>query len=113
MRRNFPASVTKAARKRANGCCEGCGLPTGPHNPPEVDHKIEDWEHGEPTLENAQVLGRKCCHGRKSAAATTRRAKADRAGKFHLGTKRRKGPPMAGTKASGLRKRMNGQVERW
>lgn len=30
----------------------------------------------------------------------------------HLGIKKRKGPPLAGTKASGLRKRMDGTVER-
>jgi 5-methylcytosine-specific restriction enzyme A len=30
----------------------------------------------------------------------------------HVGIKLRKGPPMPGTKASGLRKRMNGLVER-
>ena len=112
-RRNFPAKVKRAALKRANGRCEGCGVPTGPHNPPDVDHDKEDWEGGEPVLENAVVRGRKCCHQRKSAAATTRRAKADAAGKFHLGIKRRKGPPMPGTRASGIRKRMDGRVEKW
>lgn len=87
MRRNFPAKVIKAALRRANGKCEGCGLPTGPHNPPEVDHDKEDWEQGEPILANAKVLGEKCCHRFKSAAATTRRAKADAARKVHLGQK--------------------------
>ena len=86
-RREFSAPVKKAARKRANGYCEGCGQPLGPHNPPEVDHDKEDWEGGEPTLENAKVLGRKCCHRFKTKAATTRRAKADRAAKKHQGIK--------------------------
>jgi 5-methylcytosine-specific restriction protein A len=85
-RRNFSASVKKAAHARANGRCEKCGQPTGPHNPPEVDHIREDWETGEPTLENAQVLGKKCCHAPKSAAATERRSNADRMKRKHEGT---------------------------
>lgn len=112
MRRDFPASIKKAARKRANGFCEGCGLPTGPHNPPEVDHDKEDWEGGEPVLENAVVRGRKCCHQKKTAAATTRRAKADATGRFHLATKVSRYPPLPGTKRSGIRKRMDGTVWR-
>lgn len=114
MRRDFPESVKKAARARANGFCEGkgCGQRTGPHNPPEVDHDKEDWEGGEPVLENAIVLGRKCCHDRKTAAATKRRAKADRAKKIHLGIKPRRGPPMPGTKASGWKRKVDGTVER-
>lgn len=112
MRRDFPESVKKEARKRANGFCEGkdCGLPTGPHNPPEVDHILEDWEGGEPVLENAQVLGRKCCHRFKSAAATTRRAKADAAGKFHLGIKPRSRQIMPGSKASRWKRKIDGSV---
>lgn len=115
MRRNFSQKTIKEARTRANGHCEGdgCGQPFGPHNPPEVHHIVEDWEGGEPVLENAQVLGRKCCHVAITAKATKRRAKADRQQARHLDTKVRKGPPLPGTRASGIRKRMNGEVERW
>lgn len=111
MRRNFSRSTIKEARARANGHCEGegCGQPFGPHNPPEVHHKVEDWEGGEPVLENAQVLGRKCCHLRITAKATARRAKADRQQAQYLGTKRRSGPPMPGTKASGWKQKMTGE----
>lgn len=111
MRRNFSRSIIKEARARANGFCEGegCGQPFGPHNPPEVHHITEDWEGGEPVLENAQVLGRKCCHKAITAKATKRRAKADRQGKSYDGTKRRSGPPMPGTKASGWKQKMTGE----
>lgn len=87
MRRNFPAKVKRQALARAAGKCEGCGVATGPHNPPEVDHAKEDWENGDPVLANAVVLGRKCCHKTKSAAAATRRAKADAARARHLDQK--------------------------
>ena len=40
-------------------------------------------------------------------------AKAKRIRAKHLGFKPRKGRPMPGTKASGIRRRMSGQVERW
>lgn len=115
MRLDFDAKTKKAARERANGFCEGkdCGAALGPHNPPEVDHKVECWEGGDNSLENAQVLGRKCCHKPKTAKATGRRAKADAQRARHLDTKVRKGRPLPGTRASGIRKRMDGTVERW
>jgi hypothetical protein len=87
VRRNFPAKIKRQALARAAGKCEKCHVPTGPHNPPEVDHDKEDWEGGEPVLENAVVLGRKCCHETKTAAATSRRAKADAARARHLDQK--------------------------
>jgi hypothetical protein len=111
VRHDFSAPVQRAARKRANGFCEGCGLPTGPHNPPEVDHDKEDWEGGLPTLENAKVLGRKCCHRFKTAAATTRRAKADRAGNKHLDIKPRR-QIIPGSRASPFKKKLDGTTER-
>lgn len=53
------------------------------------------------------------CHKPKTAEEIAIMRKADRMGKSLRGIKRRKGPPMAGTRASGIRKRMNGVVERW
>lgn len=112
-RENFTEFTKRAARDRAAGKCEDCGWPFGPKNPPEVDHRVECWEGGDNSLENAIALGRTCCHTKKTAAAAARRAKADRQRARYLDTKVRKGRPLPGTRASGLRKRMNGQVERW
>jgi hypothetical protein len=77
VRKNFSVKDKRAGIKRANGHCEGCGLPFSAANPPECDHDKEDWEGGDASLENMKVLGKKCCHTDKSAAATGRRAKAD------------------------------------
>ena len=112
MRRDIPERIKKLARARAAGLCENCHTATGPSNPPDVDHRKADSEGGEPTLENAWVLGRKCCHDTKTALEAKRRAKANRQRARHLDTKVRKGRPLPGTKASGIRKRMDGTVEK-
>lgn len=87
MRTDFPEKVKKAARKRAAGKCERCGIKTGPHNPAEVHHSKEDWAGGKPILENAVVLGAKCCHKKLTADGTKRRSKADAQRKSYLGEK--------------------------
>jgi hypothetical protein len=87
MRRNFPAKAKRAALARAKGKCEKCGTPTGPGNPPEIHHAVSDWMGGKPVLENAIVLGRKCCHRFITAAEAAPRAKADRARKSFLAQK--------------------------
>lgn len=87
---NFPVKVQRAALERARGKCERCGRPFDLKNKPECDHVQECWEaiaRGEKpdaTLANCVVLGRLCCHEAKSAAATTRRKKADRAKDKHV-----------------------------
>jgi hypothetical protein len=86
VRINFPQKVKKAALKRSGGRCEGiindagerCPMLFNAANPPEVDHIIEAADGGEPTLENAQVLGAKCCHRSKTTAFVQRIRKADR-----------------------------------
>lgn len=115
MRLEFDAATKKAARKRANGFCEGkgCGAALGPQNPGEVDHIEECWEGGDNSLGNAQVLGRKCgCHPKKTAEAAARRAKADRQKARHEDTKPKPSRPLPGTRASGWRHKMTGEWER-
>ena len=108
-RREFTKAVKLAAFQRSGGNCEGCTarLAVGRF---EYHHQTEDTFAGEPMLENCQVL---CvpCHSaitRKQAAVI---AKSSRVRAKHLGIKRTS-RPIPGSKASGLRKRMNGQVER-
>lgn len=52
------------------------------------------------------------CHAVKTSAEIRDLRKADRMMKAEAGIKSRRGPPMPGTKRSGLRKRMSGQVEK-
>lgn len=111
MRREFSARIKVAAYARSKGRCEACALPlqTGRFH---YDHIIPDGLGGEPTLENCMVLCT-ACHGAKTAGADVPRiAKMKRQKAKHLGAKTT-ARPMPGSRASGMRKRMSGKVERW
>lgn len=81
------------------------------------DH-IRRWaEGGRNTPDNLRPILEACDAGPNGKAARDTKiiAHGKRAGARHMGGRGRKlkGRPLAGTKASGLRKRMNGTVERW
>lgn len=116
-RREFPLSVRKLAFARCckNGTkpgipqCENCGNELRSGNI-EYEHLDPDGLGGEPTLENCGVWCRVPCSKTKTFTQDNpRMQKADRVLKAAFDLKS-KGRPMAGTKASGLKKKMNGQV---
>ena len=87
-RREFPTKVRAAVIKRStkkNGqvYCEGCGKPCKKFR---VDHRRADGLLGEPTLENAQLLG-PCCYEAKDKTDTKAIAKAKRREARHIGAK--------------------------
>ena len=90
-RREFPKSVKVAVIKRATRdgvtYCEGCGALAKRW---QIDHIRPDGLLGDPTLENAQLLG-ECCYAPKNAADTTAIARAKRREAKHLGAKRSSG----------------------
>lgn len=114
-RKEFPKSVKIAAWARCEGRCEECGTKLWPGKF-AYDHDLADGLGGKPTLENCRVLcsgSPGSCHSTKTGKSDVpRMAKADRQKAASLGAKTQRGRPMAGTKASGLRKRMDGTVER-
>jgi streptomycin 6-kinase len=80
------------------------------------DHINPDGLTGEPTLDNCQVLcsgSRETCHGKKTAQDVKHISKAKRLEAKHIGAFRKSGRPLPGSKASGIRKRMNGRIERF
>lgn len=121
MRHEFPKSVRREALARSDGLCEGvgelyglpadrrCNLPLsyGVH----FDHVNPDGNGGKPTLENCAAV---CpdCHAFKTRKDVARIAKMKRQRDRNNGIKRRKGPPMAGSKDSGWKKKISGEVER-
>jgi 5-methylcytosine-specific restriction endonuclease McrA len=107
---NFSRKTRREASDRADGCCEGCGarLKKGEG---ECDHILPAELGGEPVLSNAQWLCR-MCHADKTADDIRRIRKADRMRDKASGAWKPPHNPMPGSKASGLRKRMSGQVER-
>lgn len=119
-RREFPQAVRKLAFKRCckNGTmpgipqCENCGNVLRSGNI-EYEHLQADGLAGEPTLENCGVWCAVPCASKKTRTQDIpRMAKADRVLKASYGLKTKGSRPMPGSRASGLRKRMNGQVEK-
>lgn len=98
-------------------CCEGCGLRLG-HKPFEIDHTVAEWlieDKSRPlTIEDGKLLGMMCCH-RNGKTQNDQRviAKTKRQRDKHTGAYKASSRPIPGSKASGIRKRMDGGVERW
>jgi len=76
------------------------------------DHIIPDALGGEPTLENCQVLCKSCHSTKTSKEDAPRIAKAERNYRRNSNIKKAKGRPIPGTKASGWKRRINGEWER-
>lgn len=119
-RREFTTAVYAQIVHRAINAqglvqCEGCGLVLG-KKPYHIDHTIADGlildKSRTLTAADGKLLGVKCCHAPKTKNDVRNIAEAKRREAKHHGFKRRSGRPMAGTKASGLKKKINGTVER-
>ena len=116
MRKEFPRRVKALAFKRccdAAGIphCQGCGIIITAGNL-FFDHIQPDGLGGEPILENCQILC-KTCHGSKTLGEDNPiMQKADRVMKKTYGIASRRGRPIPGSKASGLKKGFDGVVRR-
>lgn len=122
MRKEFPKSVKRDALHRSGGLCEGegelYGLPKGIRCNRDLsygvhfDHVNADSNGGKPTLENCAAVCPQCNLHKAYHHDTPRAAKGLRQRDRNQGIKRRKGPPMMGSRESGWRKKMDGTVER-
>ena len=113
-RLDFPRKVRAAALKRAMGAdekirCEDCG---GVCKRVEFDHVLPDALGGKPTLENCKAIC-EVCHRKKTKDDIGRIRKADRQRDKDTGAFKKTSRPLPGSRASGIRKRLNGTVERW
>ncbi len=107
-RAEFTRTTKLAAWDRADGNCADCGRKIFPGDGPEYDH-IVALEHGgsnEPG--NCQVL---CvwCHKPKTRADMKVTVRGRKARARHAGADKPK-RPMPGSRASGLKKRLDGTV---
>jgi len=91
--------------------CAICGL--------EI-HPGQDWDKSHdkhlPKALGGKVDGiahRRCNREHNNRVDTPRIAKAKRQRQKHIGAHRSASRPIPGSRASGIRRRMNGQVERW
>ena len=93
--------------------CPLCGEILGRAEDVQFDHIIPLALGGSNEYFNLQAVHAKCHKIKTETEDVPRIAKAKRQEAAHLGTKKRKGRPIPGSKDSGIRKRMNGNVERW
>lgn len=122
-RREFSKAIKRAALARSGQRCEAdgplyglaegqrCGVPLSAGV--EFDHRIADGIGGEPTLENCVAVCPKCHRFKSSTIDVPTIAKVKRQSDKHHGIKAAPSRPLPGSRASGLRRRMNGTVERW
>lgn len=93
--------------------CPECGLPMREgEGKPEFDHLIPLEQHGRHAEGNIRAIHRRC-HTAKTAREAGERSDHRQHVARGYSIRKPKGRPMAGTRASGIRKRLSGQVERW
>ena len=117
-RAEFSKKTKAQAFVRSKGRCEtevdgkatgGCGMKI--LGTPEYDHIIEAALGGSNKLENCACLCAKC-HKFKTAERRYEMDKTRRTSEKQRGLRKKKGRPMAGTKASGWKQKMDGTWER-
>ncbi len=111
MRRSLSTTQRLHLFLKAQGHCQACGWRLSPGTRWEVDHIISVALGGSDRPENLQVLCA-ACHGSKTATADVPAlSKAKRVQARHLGA-RRSEDIIAGSRRSGFKKKVNGQVVR-
>jgi len=110
------STLTKAkAWEREQGHCQDCGKAIRPGDGPEYDHDKPAFYGGDNSLSNCRVVCRPC-HSLKTRSHNSHEMpKSRRLIKKGAGLRGKalRGRPLPGTRASGLRKKMNGDVETW
>ena len=111
MRRTISTRERVAIFQRWNGECHICGGRITVGEGWDVEHLIPLAQGGDDGGDNLQPAHRKC-HAAKSKQDATNTARAKRREAIYLGAKTT-ARPLPGSRASGIRIRMNGKVERW
>ena len=122
-RREFAKPTKRAALKRSGKLCEATGplygLEEGQRcnvslaDGVEFDHIDLDANSKDNSLENCAAVCPACHRFKTANHDIPKAAKTLRQQDKNLGIRKPKGRPLPGTRASGIRKRMNGTVERW
>lgn len=115
----IPSSVKRRvldAQRPAPGelpICPECGQPIRVDVTPDYDHTRPLADNGAHAESNLRAIHPRC-HKRKTAVEAHERALSRAATMGAYGIKPKSSSrPMPGSKASGVRRRMNGSVERW
>ena len=109
----IPARIKDSIARKANDRCQQCTREVGGKLKAEYDHIIPLILGGAHRESNLQLLCHEC-HSAKTKLDVKIKAKVARVRKkMVLGLKPKFSRPIPGSKRSGMRKRFNGQVERW
>ncbi len=111
-RRHWSGSARLALFLKHAGICHLCGGKIHVGEAWEVSHDIPLELGGADDDTNAKPAHAKCHRRHTSERDIPAIAKAKRRERKHLGIRPRQSRPLPGTKASGLRKRFDGTVER-
>lgn len=106
-----PPRVRLRVFEAFGGRCAICGCKIGATVKWALDHIIALINGGENRESNLQPIC-DACHKAKTRADVAEKAKVARIREKHIGIKPRKSRPMPGSKASGWRRKMNGEIER-
>ena|ERR1044071_1059735 len=106
-----PPRVRLRVFDSAAGRCHLCErkIPAGEYW--QCDHVLALVNGGSNHESNLRPACRNCCY-RKTAQDVAEKAQINRIRSKHLGIARRSGSPIPGSKASGWKKKMNGEVVR-
>jgi 5-methylcytosine-specific restriction protein A len=105
-----PDKVKLRVLKRFEYKCAACGTPIRSGIPWTCDHTVAIINGGENRERNLRPICNKVCLKPKDRADVAEKSRTYRKQAATFGLKRRKGRPMAGSRASGLKKRMDGTV---
>ena len=112
-------SLSRVARTRIfvdnGGMCCICQVPIYPASGEKfiIEHKDPLWLGGADDETNMAPAHERCAIEKTRREAPIK-AKNDRQHANNIGIHRKsKGRPMPGTRASGIRKRMDGRIEKW
>lgn len=106
-----PPRVKLRVFQNHDGRCHICKAKILAGDQWDTDHVIRIRDGGK-NIEGNIAPAHKRCHARKTASENTQQAVEDRKAKKHLGIKKATSRPLPGTKASGWKRKMNGEVER-
>lgn len=108
----IPPRVKVRVFERAGGKCQECGVKIRQGMVWECDHVVALVNGGANAESNLECVC-KPCHGLRTREDVAEKATLAKKRKKALGVSKSRSRPMPGTRASGIRKRMNGTVEKW
>ena len=107
---SFPTKAVKLRiLDRQDNKCALTGVEFRPGDKIEFDHITPLWLGGENREKNLQAIAGEA-HKRKTQTEATVRAKVNRQKSKHLGLSKKKSRPIPGSKASGCKRKINGDV---